>query len=187
MIIQIRGTSGSGKSTAMRKVMHQLSGKWCAVRIPGRQKPLYYHHDDIAILGHYDSPCGGGDTIGSARAIYDLIQELTTKPCFLCQKRFHTILVEGLLLSEDVKWSSQLENLRVVFLVTPLDQCLEWISNRRKSVGNEKPLNPANTTNRVAVIERARQKLVQLGIHCCRASARQTPRLIQSWIKEYHA
>ncbi len=181
MIIQIRGTSGSGKTTVMRKVMDQL-GPWEPQMIEGRKKPLFYsNRQDVVILGHYESPCGGGDTIGSAAQIYRLIESLDGGT-YYGHKR--VILCEGLLLSEDVKWSSQLLDLRVLFLTTPLERCLEQIKSRRLAGGNEKPLNPANTTNRVATIERARQKLVQLGIPCYRASSDQAPRIILRWIKE---
>jgi ABC-type dipeptide/oligopeptide/nickel transport system ATPase component len=56
VIIQLRGTSGSGKSTAMRRVMDSL-GDWNAVYAPGRKKPqLYYtaagsEWGRVAVLG----------------------------------------------------------------------------------------------------------------------------------------
>ena len=78
MIIQIRGTSGSGKSTAMRRVIDGL--EWQSEYRPGRKKPLYMRSLNaqcrVVVLGHYDSLCGGCDTIGSARAVYELTQEL---------------------------------------------------------------------------------------------------------------
>lgn len=161
MIIQIRGTSGSGKTTVVKQVMNYLGG-WDYYYIAGRKKPLYYYHRDVTILGHYESPCGGCDTIGSARAIYNLIQCLP-------DTRSKIVLCEGLLLSEDVKWSLQLPDLRAVFLTTPLETCLAQIQSRRQSRGNAKPLNPANTTNRVKVIERARTRLAANGVpyRCC--------------------
>jgi hypothetical protein len=172
MIIQIRGTSGSGKSTVMRKVM-DLVGVWEPVYKEGRKQPLYYTSNGIVVLGHYNSPCGGCDTIGSARAVFDLIKSIDAK----------IIICEGLLLSEDVKWSSQLTDLRVIFLTTPLDQCLTWIAGRREKAGNDKPLNPSNTTNRVGVIERARMKLSLVGVQCSQCSAGKAPSVIISWIK----
>lgn len=178
MIIQIRGTSGSGKSTVMRKVMEGVSSfteeEWHPEYSEGRKKPLYYRMGGLVVLGHYESACGGCDTIGSAPQVFDLINSLNDG--------FQTILCEGLLLSEDTKWSSQMKNLRVVFLATPLDVCLRQIEGRRAEAGNEKPLNPANTANRVDVIERARVKLNALGVYCRRASASQAPGLILNWL-----
>lgn len=178
MIIQIRGTSGSGKSTAMRHVLDGL--EWQAEYRPGRKKPLYYRSLNapcrVVVLGHYDSLYGGCDTIGSARVVYELTQELVG--------RFDVVLQEGLLLSEDVKWTTQMKDVRAIFLVTPLVQCLNWITERRGKVGNDKPLNPQNTTNRVKTIERARVKLTEAGVDVRRASADQTPRIIQNWIQQ---
>lgn len=175
MIIQIRGTSGSGKSTAMKWILDSMF--WQAEYAEGRKRPLYYRGVDeaegIVILGHYESPCGGCDTIGSARAVYDLIQTLSTS----------VILCEGLLLSEDVKWTSQMTNVRCIFLTTPLDVCLKQIEARRKADGNDKPLNPANTSNRVKTIQRARDKLEGMGVYCRGASASQAPKLIMSWLR----
>lgn len=174
MIIQIRGTSGSGKSTVVRKIMETFD--FTPVFTDGRKQPLYYVADRLLILGHYESPCGGCDTIGSARKVFELTQKLLDSGA--------TIVQEGLLLSEDTKWSSQLPDLRVLFLTTPVDECLSRIVSRRAKVGNEKPLNPSNTTNRVAVIERARVKLSNLGIECRRASSEQAPGIVLKWIRQ---
>lgn len=185
MIIQVRGTSGSGKSTVIRKVMEKLS-PWVPMRDQEnkkRQKPLYYLSRDfpIAVLGHYESQCGGCDTIGSAKQIYETIQRLT--PGIVPR----TILCEGLLLSEDTKWSLQLKNLKAIFLTTPVEECLRRIEGRRKEAGNEKPLNPHNTVNRVGVIERARVKLEKAGVDCRQCSSEEAPEVIMQLLhtKEY--
>jgi len=173
VIIQVRGTSGSGKSTVMRKVKDRLAG-WESHYVEGRKKPLWYRRGNLYVLGHYESPCGGCDTIGSARQVYEVIQGLPLDATILC---------EGLLLSEDVKWSSQLDGLRALFLVTPVDICLERIEARRRAAGNDKPLNPANTVNRVATIKRARVRLRDVGVKTRRVSCSQALRLILRWIK----
>lgn len=180
MIIQVRGTSGSGKTWVMKKVMDQFY-PWTPITVSGRKQPLYYVHPEqsLAVLGHYNSACGGCDTIGSARAVYELIQKVQAEWLGV------RIVCEGLLLSEDVKWSSQLKDLRVVFLTTPTADCLTNIEHRRKLVGNDKPLNPKNTENRVGVIERARVKLTDYGVLCRRAPSQQAYKLIIRWLEEY--
>ena len=177
MHVQIRGTSGSGKSTVMRKVIGGLGGKVKSVMKDGRKNPLYYKIDDIAILGHYESPCGGCDTIGSARQVYDLLQKIDAR----------IVLSEGLLLSEDTKWSKQLDDLRVVFLTTPVETCLERIRGRREAAGNNKPLKEDNTRNRVRVIERARVKLLAEDVTCRRCSSTQATEVILKWVKLHAA
>lgn len=180
-VVQVRGTSGSGKTTVVRAFM-ALAGGWTPVYRPGRKKPLYYVSKDleetVAVLGHYEgTACGGCDTIGSARAVYDLAAELAEG-----DGPFFHVLCEGLLLSEDVKWSSQFQDLRCLFLVTPPEECLRRVAGRREKVGNDKPLNPKNTLNRVSVIERARVKLNQLGIKCLRTTSHQAPGILLKWL-----
>lgn len=182
MIIQIRGTSGSGKSTAMRKIM-DLMGSWRGVYEAGRKKPILYHcvepgwkESKPVVLGHYESPCGGCDTIGSASAVYEQIIDVIEGNGDV------PILSEGLLLSEDVKWTTKLKedgyDVRCFFLITPVERCLSQIKKRRAEAGNEKPLNEYNTTNRVGTIERARLRLIENGVNCRRCSADQVVTLV---------
>ena len=186
-IIQVRGTSGSGKSTVMRAVMKQL-GEFHGVTVAGRKQPMYYQLDwrhgsskpvgfDLCVLGHYATACGGCDTIGSAKAVIELIDSM---------KHWDVILCEGLLLSEDVKNTLTLpiDRLKVLFLTTPLDTCLERIKGRRATAGNDKPLNVANTSNRVATIERARARLEDAGVFCRMATSEQAPSVIMAWLQQ---
>lgn len=185
MIIKICGTSGSGKTWVMRQVMEQL-GPWLPQYVAGRKKPLWSlsPSHNIAVMGHYESACGGCDNIGSAPEVYKAIRQVLESS----QSRHASvprILSEGLLWSEDVKWTRELLNLaevRSVFLTTPLDRCLHQIQERRALVGNEKPLNPENTSNRVSVIERARLKSEGVGILSRRASAKQAVGIILDWL-----
>lgn len=175
MIIQVRGTSGSGKTTAVREFMKTLD--WTPVYKEGRKKPLYYRCGSVALLGHYEgTACGGCDTIGSARAVFDLIGSV------LNQGVEH-VVCEGLLLSEDTKWTLQLSEVRCIFLNTPLKVCLQRIQERRRQAGNDTPLNPSNTTNRVSVIERARVKLKRGGVTCVRCSTSIASKTITRWLR----
>ncbi len=172
MIIQIRGTSGSGKTTVvMRTFKNKAFGKWTPIFVPKRRKPLYYTNGPIALIGHYESEYGdfgGCDTIHSVREAIDLIKAL--------YKKYRLIICEGLLLSEDSKRTMELaqkHELRAWFLSTPLEQCLSQIASRRKKRGNDKPFNPRNTVRRIRPIESARVKLTQAGIPCYRMSCSQ--------------
>ena len=179
MIIQIRGTSGSGKSTVMRTVMNLLGGFPAVLRpvfVEGRKKPLYYSGAGVSVLGHYESPCGGCDTIHGYEALLSLTRERAAAG---------HVLMEGLLLSEDSKNTLTLpaDTLRVIFLNTGLETCLERIRGRRAARGNDKPLNVDNTANRVRTIARARTKLEAAGVDCRTATCDQAPRLIIEWLK----
>ena len=142
MIIQIRGTSGSGKTWAMKRVM-ELLGPRSAVYVAGRKQPLYYQFPEDAhipttwavyVLGHYEIACGGCDTLGSARETFDVWAKLRSEVSLP-----HT-LMEGLLLSEDSKWTlemNKVDEVRVIYLTTPVEQCLERIRSRRARLSQE--------------------------------------------------
>lgn len=159
MIIQLRGTSGSGKTTAMREIIKGIAplDQWESLSIPKRKKPIGYRYDlpngtTVGLLGHYESTCGGCDNVGGGKACYphyiDWVQI----------QGFDVILSEGLLLSEDVKWTSELVlmmDVRIIYLMTDVEECIRRIKQRRKEAGNDKPLNESNTRNRVRVIKRS--------------------------------
>lgn len=175
MIIQIRGTSGSGKTTAMRTVMETITGKspmdgWKQVMREGRKKPIAYWRNGLYVLGHYESACGGCDNVGSAAKVFDEIAALGIAT--QVGVKSENILAEGLLLSEDFKWTNLLgqmgHDVRVYFLTTDVETCLQQIRLRRELAGNTKPLNENNTRNRVARIESARIRLTEAGNVTCR-------------------
>ena len=160
MIIQVRGTSGSGKSTAVTEWMK--SRLWVPNFKTGRRKPLFYttpKHKGLIVLGHYETVCGGCDTVGSAPAVYRALQDVNEI------YPWHTAVTEGLLLSEDVKWTKQLledgHEVRALFLSTPTDQCLKRINQRRAEAGVTTPVKPHNTVNRQKAISRARRVLTE--------------------------
>lgn len=168
MIIQIRGTSGSGKSTIVRNILtlFQDQGLVKPVMRTGRKRPIAYRcrhpipeNKDVAIIGHYETKCGGCDTISIPGQSYPMIFELI--------KRNHNegrnVLFEGLLISGDVKWASTLASmdLRIIELNTSLEECLDSINGRRQLRLGDKytPVNPENTEAKYKLISRGNQKL----------------------------
>lgn len=176
MIIQVRGTSGSGKSTVVRKVMESL-GDWSPEFIDGRKRPIRYRHKrykGLVVLGHYEIDCGGCDTIGSAPKVFEAVQDT----------KFTVLLSEGLLWGEDVKWTLQLDDVRAVFLTTSPQECLKRVEIRQN--GRE----PADRdrvwrklSKRVETIDRARVRLESAGVKCVKCSSARAPRVIERWIK----
>jgi hypothetical protein len=102
------------------------------------------------------------------------------------------VLAEGLLLSEDVKHTVSLGDVRVIFLTTSTDQCLIQVKSRRLEVGDTRPLdsekangNPTaqqRLVRRDQTIERARVRLLEEGIICRRLSANQAVGIVQGWL-----
>lgn len=156
MIINIRGTSGAGKTTLVRRLLP--ISKMAAVYEKGRSTPLWYWRWNVALLGSYKSTCGGCDTIHSMDEIFSFAMKLN--------RSFKFVIIEGLLLSEEVNRTvSVKDDISVFLLSTPLEKCLENINERRRAKNPEaEPVNPKNTNNRHATILRAKKRLLDAGV-----------------------
>lgn len=134
MIVNIRGTSGSGKSTLVRRVRELYTGAHLRVKAEGRKQPIGYilHREgftgrSLALVGHYETDCGGCDTIADMDQIYTRVRE--------AHEHGYDVLYEGLLISADANravalHSDGLDPL-VIALDTPLDVCLASVNERR--------------------------------------------------------
>lgn len=169
MIVNIRGTSGSGKSTIVRAIRDSLS--WSPEHTLGRKQPICYrcvdsNHNghEIVIPGHYETQCGGCDTIKNQAFVQEFIRSELKGITGV-----EAILYEGLLLSEESKRTIELvrefgDEHVVIHLTTPVELCIERINARRRAKDPDaKPVNESNTRNRVRVIQRACDKIVAVG------------------------
>jgi hypothetical protein len=137
MIINIRGISGSGKSTLARKIMGLYDRKFpIRDKHPSTRKaPIGYLCQklgvtQLGIVGHYESACGGADTIHGYDILYPMILDAAVAG--------NHVLYEGLLISGDVKNTRDLvgklgtqTELRNVALRVPLEECMESVTQRR--------------------------------------------------------
>lgn len=171
MIFNIRGTSGSGKSTLVRRVM-ELYGAKSSVFIKGRKRPICYLLDrkedqeglGLAVVGHYESACGGCDTISKMDEIFDIVRHWHN------QER--DVIFEGLLISADVNRTLQLYLDVLPLLVVGLDKvelptCLAGVNARRmKRLGPEKytPVNPKNTESKYKGVKQSMTRLRGEGV-----------------------
>lgn len=203
MIINIRGTSGSGKSTLTRKFMeHPAYGPVIPHHIKGRKQPLGYIFPrkdgrDLAIVGHYETACGGCDTINKMDNIFRLVR--------ISHFAGNDVIFEGLLISADVNRTQSLHDeelpLRVVALdKVPLDVCLESVNQRRHDADKSRidkttkenlertangrklkdvpefrgGVNPKNTTSKFKGVRQSMVRLETAGVatyHCDREEA----------------
>jgi adenylate kinase family enzyme len=149
VIVNIRGTSGSGKSTIARAVMEHYRQALCTVHPvyetyevepeKERKRPLYYLCRDpragepgalpnLTIIGHYQTDCGGTDTINDMEHIFELVREADSLG--------DNVLFEGLLISADAMRTLQLHNehrrLHVIALDVDPQLCRESILKRRE-------------------------------------------------------
>lgn len=145
MILNIRGTHGSGKSTVVKGILDKYPteelektprGKpeTYKVAIPWLRKPLY-------VIGPYVTACGGCDAIQPYSRILPLVEKYA---------KLGHVIFEGVLISTNygtIGEASEAYGNDFVFLVmdTPVEVCLERVTQRRLARGNTKPLNPAQT------------------------------------------
>jgi hypothetical protein len=180
MIIQLRGTSGSGKTTAMRQVIG-VGPEWTARFSEGRRKPVYYVRDQAAVMGHYSSPCGGCDTFKNYGQLKDALKSAA--------REVSLILMEGLMLSDDVLQTVEIHETimpvhRIYYLNTPLDVCIERVKGRRVAKGKDTVFNEEKLKNRHAQIERTRPRLESAGIECRLISPSQAVRYLSEYLRE---
>jgi len=165
MIINIRGTSGSGKSTLARNIMALYDTK-VAYRREGRKQPIGYTYGTnggqlLSVVGHYETPCGGCDTIQKMDDIFQLVRDADALG--------HDVLFEGLLISADMKRTLALHteglDLRVVALDVDIETCLASVNQRRWAKNPDKPgVNPKNTVSKHKGVQSSMKKLKEAGV-----------------------
>lgn len=164
MIINIRGTSGSGKSTMARELMALYP---CRIprHIEGRKQPIMYvltgdGHPPLSVLGHYETACGGCDTITSL----DTIGQLAAGQAALG----HNVLMEGLLWSAETRRTIELAGLfplTVIALDIPLQVCLDSVNQRRWAKDPTKPpVNAKNTMSKHKAVQSTTRKMAASGV-----------------------
>jgi thymidylate kinase len=165
MIVNIRGTSGSGKTTLMRRLMglYPIRSKYF---VEGRRQPLGYMlykegFRPLAVIGHYETACGGCDTITNMDEIFKLVRT--------CDTSASDVLYEGLLISADIQRTLALHQegrrMLVVALDTPLDVCIASINERRRTKTPDKPdVATKNTESKFKGVRSSMKRLEEAGV-----------------------
>jgi uridine kinase len=147
MIINIRGTNGSGKSHLIRSLMANYPS---VVPIGSAKKADGYLCTgnilpSMRVVGAYTPSGGGCDGISIQEEICNRVREYS--------KISDVVLFEGILISRTferyLNLSKELlpNHTIFAFLDTPLDVCIERVKARRIAKGNEKPLNLRSLTD----------------------------------------
>lgn len=160
-VLNVRGTSGSGKSTLIRGLLDRYPERE-PFYIEGRKRPLYYvlsgakDLPDIAVVGHYETACGGCDTITHLDTILETVRKLA---------QTYPVVFEGLLVSAEFKRTLALKDehgldLSVFHIEIPLEQCVESVNARRREKNPDAPdVNPKGTENKWKVTRRTCERL----------------------------
>ena len=158
MIIQLRGTSGSGKSTIVREVMKRHLFMTPIFR-EGRRKPIGYYSGGLWVVGHYETESGGCDTIARLDDVYAEVE--------LAAQKGYNVLYEGIMASGEYRRCvalSKEHKLAVLALNTPIEECIVAILERRLSRGNTKPLDEARTRRRAKEVTSMMEYLLKAGV-----------------------
>lgn len=123
MIVGISGTSGSGKSTIVRRVMNLYPNRVEIPRGEDSKRPLKYvlHRDGfkpLSVFGHYETATGGCDTITTIR------QDLRVMAKEWYDKG-HDILFEGLIISAKKGVFEEIRDMGLPMYVALLDPPIE--------------------------------------------------------------
>lgn len=133
MIIGISGTSGSGKSTIVRRIMELYPNVENIPRPDGGKRPLKHvltkpGFKPLSLFGHYETPTGGCDTITTIR------QDLRHMAKHWYEKG-HDVLFEGLIISAKKGVFEEILELglpiHVVLLDPPIEVCRAGIRQRQ--------------------------------------------------------
>ena len=157
-IINIRGTSGSGKTYLVREVMARATVA-CDNMVPilvtgehpvrGSEIVVGYDYPraGLTIVGNYGANCGGCDKF-SWKGAADWVQQKVAEIAYSGRN----VIFEGLMVSS---WSFHrfqvmgfTAPVKVFVLSTPLEECLASVRERRLAKGNTDELNPESTTSK---------------------------------------
>lgn len=174
VIINVRGTSGSGKTSAARRFLDfpnttltrrvtSPSGR-TSDKVAGYGITVPHLHFPLYLVGAYTNVCGGLDSMGTQQEHADLITK--------AYRAGGNVLCEGLLLSSVSSGATVPKAMielagkdRVIFafLDTPLDVCLDRVRQRRAARGETKEFDETNTRKKYEDTQAARQRLIDEG------------------------
>lgn len=167
MIINIRGTGGSGKSTIVKNIMALYPGSM-EIFAEGRKRPMAYVCTGLGtgrhlfVPGHYETPTGGCDTIQKPDDVFQMVETHAAMGM--------DVLFEGIMIGDDVRRTVDLNRrypVHVVALNTSIAECLTSIQGRRNNRGDERPLDPKNTEDRDKRLRRSMiPRLKDAGVKC---------------------
>jgi len=189
-VINVRGTSGSGKTTVARGQMTMgdvipLPGdegtakKPEAYSIATQGKPLLY------LIGSYENVCGGCDGVPTQDEICRRVRKYAP---------MGDVLMEGLLMSHlfsryrDLDRELHAQGIPFIwaFLDTPLEVCLDRVQARRNARfalkgGVQKPFNPKNTIDKWHDMRSVYGKAIDAGLDARWVPYETATEVVASW------
>jgi len=165
-IINVRGTNGSGKTTAVRRIMDHLT----YVRDYTTKNGVFTHaystpaEELVFFVGKYEGAVTGGvDRVKNVRDVVEACRELSA---------YGHIVMEGLLISGLQQLTKDVADacignaqFHALTLDTPKETCIAQTLNRRALAGNDKPFDPGKSlVPKYRAVELAHAKLRTWGL-----------------------
>lgn len=155
VVVNLRGSGGSGKSYVARALIEQLHGQ--PIKNQEGKTEGYKLDHNIYVVGRYETPCGGCDTIKTREEVIGRVRRYA---------RLGNVFFEGYVVSKTystyVELDRSLGGMIWAFLDTPLEVCIERIYQRR---GGEKTRLIKNAEVSYAFVVRSREKAISDGLN----------------------
>lgn len=161
MLIQIRGTSGSGKTWVVQNIMNSHKFK----KVTNNEEIMGYYCKELNLflVGKYETACGGCDSIKSQDEACSRIRKALN--------RGWNVLFEGLICSHIAERYASLYKecvgagieVRYIFLKTPFKTCVENINIRREKAGKS-PVVAKNTRKDYDSTKKSRKNMHAMGV-----------------------
>jgi len=158
VLINIRGSNGSGKSYTVRKIIENFgTGVLKTIDVPSEKHGTitfpYYEYDDFFLLGSYERDCGGLDVIRDFYVIAPMVKDLI---------RTKSVIMEGILWSSVFSAMYRLDReLRAMGHVSvwcgfnhPCELHLERIMERRARAGKFEPMQIKHVLEKIKSTEK---------------------------------
>lgn len=174
VIINVRGTSGSGKTTAARRFLdfphstltRKLTSKTGRVseKVAGYGISVPNLVNTLYLVGGYNNVCGGLDSMGTQEEHAALITKAyAAGGNVLCEGLLLSSVSSGATVPKAMLDLAGRDNVIFAFMDTPLEVCIERVKQRRLERGEEKPFNETNTRKKYEDTRNARQRLIDEG------------------------
>lgn len=159
-VINIRGCNGSGKSTAVVRLMKRLgvkkklrdsAGKVWAYKL--RSEPPTY------VLGRYETACGGCDTIKTLDLVCARVWHL---------QQFGNVVFEGVIISTvGQRWVDLAHDCQSKFIFgildTPLKRCIRRVYRRREKKGTGGTFKKKLVSDKYKVVHHGSRDILKAG------------------------
>jgi len=122
-IVFVLGGHGSGKSTVVRGIMSGMEP--IHVTYPERKYPIGYRRNNVCVLGHYEIPNGGADTVRPLTFLHATCEEWA--------RAGNHVVLEGIGqagIFDQVLLLLANHGGSVMYLTTPLDVCVASVRAR---------------------------------------------------------